>query len=174
MEPITHRRDNRDIGKIDATQLKALKEFLPTSDEKTALRAFMNGVGSSEEARRSAYAELSECEKYMLAIVDVDDAAQKIDCMLFRVQFRARIDEILKAVRIVEEACREVRSSEKLREIIALILTLVNEINTGGDGNEAIGFSLDALLKLNEVRNIGDSLRLRLARLILACQGESF
>jgi hypothetical protein len=34
---------------------------------------------------------------------------------------------------------------------MAMILTLVNEINTGGDGKMAVGFSLDALLKLNDV-----------------------
>ena len=39
-----------------------------------------------------------------------------------------------------------------IRVILAIILTLVNQINTGGDKEGAHGFSLDALLKLNEVR----------------------
>jgi hypothetical protein len=34
---------------------------------------------------------------------------------------------------------------------LAIILTIGNQINTGGDGNMAEGFTLDALLKLNEV-----------------------
>lgn len=129
----------------------ALKDFLPTLDEKKGLLAYMERAGSSDESKRSAYADLSECEKYMWAMKDVADAAEKFDCMLYRVQFFPRLDEIVDAVRIVEKACEEVRSSEKLRHIMAMILTLVNEINTGGDGNAAFGFSLDALLKLNEV-----------------------
>jgi len=129
----------------------ALKEFLPTSEEKKGLLAYMERAGTPDEARQSAYADLSECEKYMLTMVDVTDAAEKFDCMLYRVQFRPRLEEIVDAVKVVEQACEEVRSSEKLRQIMAMILTLVNEINTGGDGNMAIGFSLDALLKLNEV-----------------------
>lgn len=44
------------------------------------------------------------------------------------------------------------KDSDKLQGLLAMILTLVNEINTGGDGNEAAGFTLDALLKLREVR----------------------
>jgi len=141
----------RDHGRLDATQLKGLKEFLPTIDEKKGLLSYMDRAGTSEEAKKTAYAELSECEKYMLAMIDVADAAGKFDCMLFRVQFRHRLDEIVDSVQVVEKACEEVRSSEKLQQVMALILTLVNEINTGGDGNAAIGFSLDALLKLNEV-----------------------
>jgi len=35
---------------------------------------------------------------------------------------------------------------------MAIILTVGNQINTGGEGNsQAAGFSLDALLKLEEV-----------------------
>jgi hypothetical protein len=129
----------------------ALKEFLPTAEERTGLLAYMKKA-NAEQSERAAYADLSECEKYMLTMIDIRDASEKFDCMLFRVQFDSHLKEIMDAIQVVERACNEVRSSEKLREIMALILTLVNEINTGGDGNEAIGFSLDALLKLNEVR----------------------
>lgn len=100
----------------------------------------------------TAMADLSECEKYMAAMMKVDHAASKFDCMIFRVQFNGRIDELVNGITIITKACDEVRSSERLRKMMAMILTLVNEINTGGDGNVAIGFSLDALLKLNEVR----------------------
>jgi len=115
----------------------------------------MERAGTSEDAKKSAYADLSECEKYMLTMINVSDASKKFDCMLFKVQFRPRFEEIVNAVKVVEKACEEVRSSEKLRQVMAMILTLVNEINTGGDGTAAFGFSLDALLKLNEVSASG-------------------
>lgn len=106
-----------------------------------------------EVSKEAAYADLSDCEKYMYIMSDVPDAAAKFDCMIFRVQFDSRFEELVSAIKVVEQACDEVRSSEKLRGVMALILTLVNEINTGGDGKEVIGFTLDALLKLNEVSN---------------------
>jgi hypothetical protein len=139
------------VGKLDATQLRALKENLPTADERNGLLDYMKRCGESEEEKRAAYVQLSECEKYMLAMMEVEDAAKKFDCMLYRVQFKSRLAELVESIRVVETACTEVRNSEKLREIMAMILTLVNEINTGGDGKMAVGFSLDALLKLNEV-----------------------
>lgn len=148
----------RDSGKFDSTQLSALKEFLPTDDERKALEDYMKKGETSEQAMTEALAGLSECEKYMVAMMEVDNAASKFDCMLFRVQFKDRIDEIVEGINIVNKACDEVRSSERLRKMMAMILTLVNQINTGGDGNLAVGFSLDALLKLNEVRDCNDSL----------------
>ena len=142
----------RDSGEFDSTQLSALKEFLPNDDERKALQAYMKKGEASPQAAAEALSHLSECEKYMVAMMKVDNAASKFDCMLFRVQFKGRIDEIIEGINIVNKACEEVRSSDRLRKMMAMILTLVNQINTGGDGNLAVGFSLDALLKLNEVR----------------------
>lgn len=144
--------DVMDSGKFDSTQLSALKEFLPNQDEQKALEAFMKRGDGSAQAAAEALSGLSECEKYMVEMMKVDNAAKKFDCMLFRVQFKSRVDELIEGINIVNKACEEVRSSDRLRKMMAMILTLVNQINTGGDGNLAVGFSLDALLKLNEVR----------------------
>jgi len=144
-------KPQREHGKLDATQIKALREFLPNSEERKGIVAYMAKAGESEEAKASAYAELSECEKYMFTMMDVTNAASKFDCMLFRAQFRSRFEELVKSIQVVEKACQELRPSERLRDIFGIILTLVNEINTGGDGNGAAGFTLDTLLKLNEV-----------------------
>ena len=142
----------RDSGKFDSTQLAALKEFLPTDEERIALSNYLKKGETSPESMTAAMADLSECEKYMAAMMKVENAASKFDCMLFRVQFEGRLNELIEGINIITKACDEVRSSERLRKMMAMILTLVNQINTGGDGNLAIGFSLDALLKLNEVR----------------------
>lgn len=151
---------NREHGKIDSTSLKALKECLPTIDEKKGIMAYMKQAGDSEEKKKALYADLSDCEKYMYCMFDVEKAAEKYDCLMFRSQFRARFDELIESIRVVEKACNEVKNSERLRKLFALILTVVNQINTGGDSKGAAGFSLDALLKLNEVRKRSDSLEL--------------
>jgi len=144
--------DEMQHRKFDGTQLKALKEFLPTVDERQGLKMFMKKGESDPETKEKLYKELSECEKYMYTMADVPNAAAKFDCMLFRNQFKIRFEDIIEAISTVEAACDETRNSERLRMMMATILTLVNQINTGGEGNEAQGFSLDALLKLNEVR----------------------
>ena len=105
----------------------------------------------SEEVREQLYADLSDTEKYMVTLMEVPDAAAKIDAMLFRSVFTNRFEDLSDAVRTLNSACDELRSSDKLRKLMAMILTVVNQINTGGEGSMAIGFNLDALLKLNEV-----------------------
>jgi hypothetical protein len=105
----------------------------------------------SEESKQKLYADLSETEKYMVTLMEVPDAASKLDAMLFRSVFTNRFQDITDGVRTLNAACDELRSSEKLRKLLAMILTVVNQINTGGEGKMAMGFTLDALLKLNEV-----------------------
>jgi hypothetical protein len=107
---------------------------------------------ASEEVKEKALADLSETERYMITMLDVKDAANKFDAMLFRTIFKSRFEDVTAAIQTLNTACNEVRSSERLRKLMAMILTVVNQINTGGEGNNmALGFTLDALLKLNEV-----------------------
>lgn len=131
--------------------MKALKEYLPDADERRGLIAFMKKGESSQEVKDKLYSELSETEKYMVTIMEVSDAAAKFDAMFYRSSFKNRFEDITASIRTLNSACDELRSSEKLRKLMAMILTVVNEINTGGEGNMEMGFTLDALLKLNEV-----------------------
>jgi hypothetical protein len=158
---------HRDHGKLDATTLKAFKEILPTHKEQTGLSLYMTDclkeakpagnteeakAAALEEARNAAYTDLSECEKYMITMMNVDDASAKIDCLLFRSQYQVKFTDLVEAIQSIEKACDEVKSSERLREILVVTLALLNEIS--GDENGATGFNLDALLKLNEVRRL--------------------
>lgn len=141
------------MGTLDATSIKALKEYIPTFDERKQLLSYLKEAGDSQERRAKLYTDLSDCEKYMVCMMEVPKAEEHFNCMLFRAQFRSRFDELTECIKTVEKACDEVRSSERLRQIMAMILTIVNQINTGGEGKgQALGFNLDALLKLNEVR----------------------
>jgi hypothetical protein len=143
---------HRDAGEFDSTQLMALKEFLPTDEERVALGNFCKDLSGSEEDKAKSMAALPSCEKYMIAMMEVKNAPAKFDCMLFRVQFQSLLDELIVGINTLRKACDEVRNSERLRKMMAMILTLVNQINTGGDGNMALGFSLEALLKLGEAK----------------------
>jgi len=96
--------------------------------------------------------DLCPCEKYMVAMMGVPNAASKFKCMLFQIQFKSRIEEINESIETLLTACNDVKSSERLQKLMAIILTIGNQINTGGDGNMAAGFTLDALLKLNEAK----------------------
>jgi hypothetical protein len=142
-----------DCGELDDTQLKALSEFLPTNDERFAIEGYIKSFESqTEEVKISAINDLCLCEKYMLAMMKVDMANEKFDCMLFKYQFDNKLKELMQGVTTLTNACEEVMTSARLRKLMAMILMLGNQINTGGSGRMAQGFSLDALLKLDEAK----------------------
>ena len=142
---------DREYNKFDATQLTALKEYLANPDERRGLIGYMKKGDSSPEMEAQLYADLSETEKYMYTMMEVPEPHAKFDAMLFRTVFKNRFEDVNAGIQTLNSACDELRSSEKFRKLMAVILTVVNQINTGGEGSMAIGFTLDALLKLNEV-----------------------
>lgn len=147
---MTHIYLFRIYGKFDGTQLKALSEFLPTDDERKGLKAYLLNASKNDSSEQNAIEALCPCEKYMVAMMDVSDAHEKFKCMIFQLQFKSRINEIRDLVQVLSKACFDVKHSPRLRKLVAIILTIVNQINTGGVGNADAGFTLDALLKLNE------------------------
>ncbi|KAL7551802.1 hypothetical protein ACHAWF_014998 [Thalassiosira exigua] len=141
-----------DCGKLDDTQLKALREFLPTKDEKFAIEGYIKGASSSSKTREAAINDFCACEKYMLAMMKVEMADEKFEAMLFKYQFDNKLKELMEGVTTLISACEEVQKSVRLRKLMAMILMLGNQINTGGSGRMAQGFTLDALLKLDEAK----------------------
>lgn len=143
---------SRECGKLDDTQLKALHALLPTEDEKFAIDRYIKGASSSEKAKEAAINDFCACEKYMLAMMEVDMADKKLEAMLFKYTFDAKVKELMTDASILRSACQEVQQSARLRKLMGMILTVGNQINTGGGQAKPHGFTLDALPKLNEVR----------------------
>ena len=140
----------RESRELDTTQLKAMQEFLPSEEESRGLRSYLSKC-SSKKTKEEAMIELCACEKYMVAMMDVEDAHAKLESIIFRSQYETRRKEIVGEIEALIKACDELRRSDRLRKLMALILKVGNLINTGGEGDMARGFGLDALLKLNEV-----------------------
>ena len=131
--------------------MKALRDFLPTKEERFAIDGYVKGASKSEKTKEAAINDFCACEKYMFAMMKVDMADEKFEAMLFKYQFDNKLNELMQGVTTLISACEEVQKSVRLRKLMAMILMLGNQINTGGSGTMAHGFTLDALLKLDEV-----------------------
>jgi hypothetical protein len=110
----------------------------------------MERSSSSEEMKKSALESLCECEKYMLAMLRVEGANEKFDCLIFESQFVARVRDITESVDLLTKAAEEVMNSSRLPKLLAIILSLGNYINTG-ESKGSGGFTMDALLELDKV-----------------------
>lgn len=143
----------RICGKFDGVQLMALREFLPNNDEKAGLQQYIQSASKSEETKKEAMKLLCVCERYMVAMMDVTSVSEKFDCLIFANQFEPDTESILGSINILMKACDDVQTSPRFRKLMGMILMLGNKINTGGSGKEAAGFTIDTLLKLEEVSN---------------------
>ena len=119
-------------------QLRSLEEFLPNADELHLLRSF-----------RGDKDQLGPAEKYMIEMKDFPSASKRIQCMIFKQQFRGRITEIKTVITLIENACDDVKLSVRLKKVLKTILKVGNQMN---DGAEHLGFTLDALLKLQSAK----------------------
>ncbi|CAH2073641.1 unnamed protein product, partial [Thlaspi arvense] len=126
---------------LDIDQIENLIKFCPTKEEMELLK---NYTGDK--------ATLGKCEQYFLELMKVPRVESKLRVFSFKIQFRTQITEFKKSLNAVNSACEEVRTSQKLKEIMKKILYLGNTLNQGTARGAAVGFKLDSLLKLSDTR----------------------
>jgi len=138
-----------DVGNMDENEVRAHMQLLPTKEEIKSIEAYLS-KSKTEEEKEEAISKLGECEKYMLAMMGVQDAAKRFQCLLYRAQFDTRVEEIENEVKDLKEACKCVRGSDRLRKLLVLALRLGNTLNTDGSEESASAITLDSLLKMHE------------------------
>ena len=68
---------------------------------------------------------------FMLEIMEVKDAAMRLQCLAFQKRFPVAQREICGRVSVVEAACDDVKMSRHLKKLFAIILQLGNKLNAG-------------------------------------------
>ncbi|ANM70903.1 Actin-binding FH2 protein [Arabidopsis thaliana] len=124
---------------LDVDQIENLIRFCPTKEEMELLK---NYTGDK--------ATLGKCEQYFLEVMKVPGVESKLRAFSFKIQFGTQIAELNKGLNAVNSACEEVRTSEKLKEIMANILCMGNILNQGTAEGSAVGFKLKSLLILSD------------------------
>ncbi|KFK25155.1 hypothetical protein AALP_AA8G073100 [Arabis alpina] len=130
-----------DDSVLDIDQIDNLVKLCPTKDEMELLK---NYTGDKTT--------LGKYEQYLLELMKVPRVESKLRVFSFKIQFGTQITEFKKSLNAVNSACEEVRTSQKLKEIMKKILYLGNILNQGTATGAAVGFKLDTLLKLSYPR----------------------
>lgn len=136
---------------MNVEQVQGILEYIPTKDEKQALRKYMN---SSHKDSADAFDDLSECEKFMVAMMTVKHSKEKVRALLFKLQFRQCVSDLETDVGVVEKACDELKNSVRLRKLLGIVLNIGNRLNTAGPTKKgkAGAFTIESLLKLNQAK----------------------
>ena len=143
--------DRIDASTLTAEQIENVIEYLPSKDERDALEKYML-EGGQDAAEK--FDGLCECEKFMVSMMTVKHAKRKIRALLFKLQFTTCMESIAKDAKMIDTACDELINSNRLRQLLGIILQFGNRLNTAGDrdNTKAGGFSLESLSKLSEAK----------------------
>ncbi|CAH8312783.1 unnamed protein product [Eruca vesicaria subsp. sativa] len=134
---------------LDIDQIENLVRFCPTKEEMELLE---NYTGDKET--------LGKCEKFFLELMKVPRVKSKLKVFSYKIHFNTQVKELKESLEVVKSACKEVKGSEKLKEIMKRILYLGNILNEGTEKGKAQGFNLESLLKLSDTRAVNGKITL--------------
>ncbi|XP_010546713.1 PREDICTED: formin-like protein 11 [Tarenaya hassleriana] len=122
-------------------QLEALVRMVPTKEEESKLCSY-----------RGAIDELGSAEKFIRAMLGVPFSFQRAEAMLYRETFEDEVVHLRNSFTMLEEACKELKSSRLFLKLLEAVLKTGNRMNVGTIRGGAKAFKLDALLKLSDVK----------------------
>uniref|UniRef100_M4CAB9 Formin-like protein n=1 Tax=Brassica campestris TaxID=3711 RepID=M4CAB9_BRACM len=130
------------LGKgLRLQQLEALVKMVPSKEEELKLCSYKGEVD-----------ELGSAEKFLRAVVGVPFAFQRAEAMLYRETFEDEVVHLRNSFSMLEEACKELKSSRLFLKLLEAVLKTGNRMNVGTIRGGAKAFKLDALLKLSDVK----------------------
>ncbi len=127
---------------LDDERLDNLVKCLATADERKLLSAY---AGPREA--------LGAAEQLMLGLMGMPALEERLACARLVGSFGARMSGVRRVAETLDAACSEVRDSRLLLLILKMALSLGNFLNAGAHQGSALGFHLDTLLKLKDVRS---------------------
>lgn len=130
-----------DDKKMTIDRLKALKSFVPSSDEVKNISSYTGD-----------FAALSASDQYFRTIVVIPRFGERLTCMMTRRRFEMDLEELRPELSILRNATDELRASAKFKTVLQVILAVGNTLNAATFRGNAQGFQLEALLKLKDTR----------------------
>ncbi|KAM0011316.1 putative formin, FH2 domain-containing protein [Helianthus debilis subsp. tardiflorus] len=106
-----------------------------------------------EEAKITSYkGDLGSAETFIATILRIPYAFQRIQALLYRETFEDEVTHLRTTFSVLEEACKELRSSRLFLKLLEAVLKMGNRMNVGTIRGRAKAFKLDALIKLADVK----------------------
>lgn len=123
---------------LNLQQLEVLIKMEPTKEEEAKLTGYKGDLGSAET--------------FVASILTIPYAFPRIEALLYRETFEDEVTHLRKTFSMLEEACKELRSSRLFLKLLEAVLKTGNRMNVGTIRGGAKAFKLDALLKLADVK----------------------
>ncbi|XP_017229085.1 formin-like protein 11 isoform X1 [Daucus carota subsp. sativus] len=122
-------------------QLEALIKMELTKEEEGMLTSYQGDIDG-----------LGSAEKILKTILHIPFAFPRIEAMIYRETFEDEIALLRNSFSMLEDGCKELRSSRLFLKLLEAVLKTGNRMNIGTVRGGARAFKLDALLKLADVK----------------------
>ncbi|KAF9359313.1 hypothetical protein BGX26_012598 [Mortierella sp. AD094] len=129
--------------KLTIENLKAIKQYVPTSDEIELVKEYDGDFES-----------LGNAEKFYREIMDIPRLSERVSSMVFRRRLEIDVGELKPEMDVLRLTIEELHSSKRLRSLLKTVLLMGNHLNATSFRGNAYGFQLDALLKIRDTKGV--------------------
>lgn len=130
------------LRKIRGEKCQFLRDILPTSSE---IRVIKEYDGNDER--------LEPAEIWFRHVVDIPRIDVKAQILRTMEMFNSEATLLMDSFHILNEVCHQVMRSEKLQDLLEMVLNIGNIMNEGTRTGGASGFKFDSLLKLTQTKS---------------------
>ena len=97
---------------------------------------------------------LSRATQLVITLAAIEDLVPRLEAILFKEhQYDEMVKEIMAGTAGIINACKMIKSNEKFRGIVELVLAIGNYMNAGTARGGAVGFQICFLPKLMEIKD---------------------
>ncbi|KAF9996381.1 hypothetical protein BGZ65_008027 [Modicella reniformis] len=127
--------------KLSIENLKAIKQYVPTSDEIELIKDYDGD-----------FEGLGPAEKFYRQIVDIPRLSERLSTMMFRRRLEIDVAELKPEMDVLRLTIEELQNSRRLKSLLKTVLLIGNHMNAASFRGNAYGFQLDALLKIRDTK----------------------
>ncbi|KAK9729564.1 Formin Homology 2 Domain [Popillia japonica] len=136
---------NLDTSVVSLEALQHIYEARATAEELKHIRAHISETPD---------VPLDKPEQFLYDLSKISNFAERIFCFMFQAEFDDSITTVEHTLANMKSTCEFLTSSQELKEVFAIILTLGNYMNGGNLARgQADGFGLEILSKLKDVKS---------------------
>ncbi|KAF9105603.1 hypothetical protein BGX27_009549 [Mortierella sp. AM989] len=129
--------------KLNIENLKAIKQYVPTSDEIELVKEYDGDFDS-----------LGNAERFYREIMDIPRLSERVSSMIFRRRLEIDVGELKPEMDVLRLTIEELHNSKRLKSLLKTVLLIGNHLNATSFRGNAYGFQLDALLKIRDTKGV--------------------
>ncbi|TKR77381.1 hypothetical protein L596_018366 [Steinernema carpocapsae] len=126
---------------IGLERLKVLCTLLPEDEESSTLRGYTGDM-----------ALLGTAEIFILSLISWKNYKLKLDSMILREEFQVTMEGVGPQIFMILEASKDLKTSRSLQKLLYVVLHMGNYLNHGGNAGNAVGFKLNSLWRIVDLR----------------------